>query len=148
MSSNIASPESTSKDGVITFFYIAGSGDQRESILDDLAVAMAEATDAQQPARVRRASDLLFVYFGDQLPSLGVQRLVELLEGRRVWRRYNEWPVYKTAGTPCLAFTATVDDAVTKVNLVAIGLCNRYPSDDEEAWWQATIRPRVESMSS
>ena len=27
--------------------------------------------------------------------------------------------------------------------LIALGACYRYPSGDEETWWQTVIRPRV-----
>jgi hypothetical protein len=146
MSSDDALAESGSKGDVVTLCYTSEPRNDRGGVFEDLAAAMAEATEAGQPARVRRARDLVFDYFGDQLPSLGVQGLLNLLESRRTWRRYNEWPVYKTTGTPCLAFTASVDEAVMRVNLIAVGLCNRYPSNDEELWWQSTIRPRIEDM--
>ena len=90
--------------------------------------------------------DLWVEYFDGLLHDLDAQSLIEYLEKRHVWRSFSDWPIYKTADVPCLAFTASVDDRDGKVILIALGLCYRYPADDAETWWQEVVLPRVRNL--
>jgi hypothetical protein len=108
--------------------------------------AAREANVANDRVGLERMRILWFDYFGEQLRLLDAQALIDYLEKRHVWRRYAEWPVFKTIDTPCLAFTAYVDERGGDVTLTALGICYRYPLDDAEEWWQKVILPRVKGL--
>lgn len=112
----------------------------------DWAEAIREAREAGDAAGVDRIRTLWFDYFEGTLRHLGPDQLINYLENRHVWRRFADWPVYKTVDTPCLAFTAFVDSRGEAVTLTALGICYKYPSDDSEEWWQTVILPRARSL--
>ena len=114
-----------------------------EGFLSDYTTAVRQARSAADEAGASRIMDLWVEYFDGMLHNLDGQGLIEYLESRRVWRSYSDWPIYKTADVPCLAFTASVDDRGGNVILIALGLCYRYPADSAETWWQEVILPRI-----
>jgi hypothetical protein len=133
--------------GVETAYY---ENTSHASFYGDVLAALREAHDAEDTVNSEKVWDLWVKYFEDQLPAMGVRRLIDYLEGHRVWRYFGNDPVYKTVDTPCLAFTAVVNDAEAgsdeKVTLIALGCCYKYPAGDEEGWWREVILPRLRSM--
>ena len=143
MSSTDAAAERGSGGEVVILYY---ENDRHEGFQSDTLAALKLAAIDSDAMSVQRIWDLWQVYLESGLRSIGLRRLVDWLEGQRVWRRHDLWPVFKTAGTPCLAFTATVDIKDEKVTLVALAMCYRYPSDDEGLWWRNVVLPRVRSL--
>lgn len=117
-----------------------------QDFASDCAAALRQARSAEDEAGAGRLLDLWVEYFEGRLHNLDAQSLIGYLEKRRVWRSYSEWPVYKTADVPCLAFTASVDDRDGNVVLIGLSLCYRYPLGDAETWWQAVILPRIRNL--
>jgi hypothetical protein len=138
-----AAIERDSRRGIVTLYY---DNDQGIGFHSDTLAALKAAAEAKDAENVERIWGLWQVYFEDRLPSAGLRQLVDWLEGQRVWRRYEGWPVFKTVGTPCLAFTASLDTNDEEMTLVALGICYKYPAGDEDLWWHDTILPRVRSL--
>ncbi len=123
----------------------AVSSRHEPSYLSDLKSALDAATNVNDFLAARR---LLFLHcdYLAHLAAMGPADLIGYLEGRGVWREVGDWPVYKTAGQPCLAFTAQVSADGLAVDLIALGACYRYPVASDEAWWSETIMPRVQAL--
>jgi len=117
-----------------------------EEFLSDYTTAIRQARSAGDEAGASRIMDLWVEYFDGVLHGLDAQSLIDYLEKRRVWRSYSDWPIYKTADVPCLAFTASVDDRDGAVILIALGLCYRYPAGNAETWWQEVVLPRIRNV--
>ena len=92
-------------DGVETYYYDNGS---HESFYRDALMALREAHQRNDHGNSEKIWNLWTVWCERSLPSLGFRGLMERLERLNVWRKHDAWPVFKTAGTPCLPFTATV----------------------------------------
>lgn len=105
---------------------------------------MAAATVADDEDGQKKIARLLG-YFA-HLGSLGAHQLVRHLESRSVWWRFSECPVYKTSGTLCVAFTASVIEKGQRANLIVLGMCYQYPLDGDEGWWQNVILAPLRSL--
>ncbi len=123
----------------------AVSARQELSYLGDLKAAIEAAVSHDDFMDARR---LLYLHcdYIPNLASVGAARLIEYLEDRGVWREFADWPVYKTAGVPCIAFTAQVRPDGKAVDLIVLGTCYRYPTGTDEGWWCDAILPRVREL--
>ncbi len=143
------SPPSADLDrrGSGTVLYYAAETDERlGSFHDDILTGIEEANEGGDPNGADKLRNLWLDYFEEKLGSLTSGQLLKYLETRPVWRKYEEWPVFKTAETPCIAYTAQVDSADESVKLIAVGACYKYPSGDDDIWWQSVILPRIRSL--
>jgi hypothetical protein len=109
---------------------------------DDIAREAQVAARAGRPADREKLRSLWLDFLEARLPAMGDEPLLSFLQSRRLWRQEGDWPVLRSAGEPCVAFTfsALADGTV---DLIALAACDRFPKGSEEEWWQKVVRPRV-----
>lgn len=129
----------------VTVRYFADSGQVLGSFSADFVFAQDSALNAGDRSAGRHLRDLWLDYLEVQLRLMTSIRLERYLASRRVWRWEGEWPVYKTVDTPCIAYTAQMNNDNT-ITVIALGACYRYPGGNANTWWAQEIRPRVRSL--
>jgi len=122
--------------------YYRNEGPPVESFVIDIAGAIKTATARDDEAAARMLRSLWLDHFHVELPARNSSRLMEYLLNRAIWREDGEWTVIKTAGEPCITYTAEIDQT-DEIVLIALGACYRYPHGSEDAWWTQIIRPRL-----
>lgn len=119
--------------------------DNADGFFKDVIRVQREARQSADPQGGKQVLELTFDYLYVDLPAKGKGAVIDYLETRQVWRWDEDQPVYKTAGLPCVVFTADISEDETEVTITAMAACYRYPSDDEDIWWADTVLPRVQA---
>lgn len=60
----------------------------------------------------------------------------------RVWRTIGDFPVFRTAGPPFVAYT-TYELTDGSITVVALAACYRFPQGGEAQWETTVIVPRL-----
>lgn len=111
----------------------------------DIILAKDAASAANDPAARKWIDRLVWRYFEVDLPASVRREGLAHLSGLKVWRTLQDWSVFKTVDTPCMAYTAEMNDE-DRVTLTALALCYRYPDQSSEVWWQTVVQVRLQKV--
>jgi hypothetical protein len=121
------------------------ASDSASSYLKDFRLAVDQAVEANDHGSLDRLLSLHMTFFNQDLRTMGAGHLRSFLESQAVWRIEKDWPIYKTAGEPCIAFTARIGPDDT-IHLIALAACYRYPDGSADTWWTRDVQPRVRQL--
>jgi hypothetical protein len=118
------------------------------SFLKDIVAAMDEARSRGDEFGVHRLWHLWLVYLVDTLSKMPAEQLREYIESRGVWQTHEDVAVFRTASTPCVAFTAIEFRENDVLRLYAMGA--RYELSDPlgQTWWREIIQPRTNELTA
>lgn len=105
-----------------------------------------EALMAGDDASQSRLRGFVLDFLEVKLKRKSAKAMVDYLTGIAIWKKAEDWNVYRLPDTPSLAYAASMQRDGS-IRLVAISACYRYPGNDPELWWRQVIEPRVLSLT-
>lgn len=114
------------------------------AFLKDVDQALAAAISAGDAKGERTVLELWLDYWEGSLAAKTQGQMERYLRSR-VWRQEGAWSLYKSADTPCMAFTAYYLEDGSLV-VFALAFAYSYPKGGETAWLNSVIRPRLAEL--
>lgn len=81
------------------------------------------------------------------LAMMPAKELEGYLNTLQAWRTFEDFDVFKTSGTPCVAFTAIEFEEDSILALYALGVTYQLSDVNGDKWWNTSIKPRLEDLT-
>lgn len=114
------------------------------SFLGDVDQAISQAQANGDSRNIARIQSLWLGHLQGQLKAKSEARLARYLKDR-LWCVQEGWPVYRTAETPCLVYTAyTLEDGTSVI--LALAMVYRFGRAGLGGWIRTVLGPRIAEL--